>query len=94
VLLGSLYRAKSPDRVVELSHILSTTESRIDSRVCFRFRFFSLIQSVGDKSFSVALDLARCRFGMLVVLWAHNTHGGEACWGQRGEAAARRHGRG
>jgi hypothetical protein len=55
---------------------------------------FSPIQSVGNKSFSVILNLALCRFGMPTVLWAHNTHGGEACWGWRGEAAAQRHGHG
>jgi hypothetical protein len=87
----ALYRAKSPGRVVESSCILSTAESRIDSRVCCGFRFFSPIWSVGDKSFSVTLDLAWCRFGMLTVLWAHNMHGCEVCWGRQGEAVARCH---
>jgi hypothetical protein len=53
--------------------------------------FFYLIQPVGDKSFSIALDLARCRFGMPTVHWAHNVHGGEACWGWQGEAVIWRH---
>jgi hypothetical protein len=50
-LLGSLYRAKSPDRVVESSRILSTTESRIDSRVCCGFRFFLRFSPLGISHF-------------------------------------------
>jgi hypothetical protein len=44
---------------------------------------FSPIRPVGDKSFSVALDLAWCRFGMPAVLRVHNVHGGETSWGRR-----------
>jgi hypothetical protein len=53
---------------------------------------FSPILSVGDKSFSIALDLAHSRFDMLAVLWVHNAHGGEASWGRWGEVAAWQHG--
>jgi hypothetical protein len=55
--------------------------------------FFSLIRSIGDKSISIALNLGRCRFGMSTVLWAHNVHGGEACWSWWGKATTRQHGR-
>jgi hypothetical protein len=53
----ALYRAKSPGRVVESSCILSTAESRIDSRVCCGFRFFLLFGPSGISPFLLLLIL-------------------------------------
>jgi hypothetical protein len=59
VLLGSLYRAKSPNRVVESSRILSTTESRIDSRIYCGFSFFLQFGPLGISAFPLHSILLR-----------------------------------
>jgi hypothetical protein len=91
VLIRSLYWAQSPGRFIESSRILSTTESRIDSRVCCRFRFFP--DSVSSVFHTDVLSFTKLGYGRSLStwsgIWVHTVHGwpgrGRAQWCQLGQ---------